>query len=155
MHIVRVHNKILCTRTFKFIFKSRENPHLFSYFCSESIFADLYRFTYLMNILHIYLPRKCFTPRNLVWRQRQMRGFSGSQITRWVVMVMSLRGVPCSCRRIFFTQYRRETVRHKSGLNCRVTRGYCKNRRRVKRALYVTEKYHAARNEKYIGFVTQ
>jgi len=30
-------------------------------------------------------------------------------------------------------QYRRETVRHKSGLNCRVTRGYCKNRRRVER----------------------
>lgn len=96
---------------------------------------SLYRFTCLMNILHIYLQQKCFIPRNLAWRQRQMRGFSGSQVTRWVVMVMSLRGVSCSCRRIFFTQYRRETVRYKSGLNCWVTRGYCRNRRRVKRAL--------------------
>lgn len=110
---------------------------------------------YLFNEYITHIPQKCFIPYNLVWRQRQMRGFSGSQVIRWVVMVMSLGGVPCSCRRIFFTQYRRKTVRHKSGLNCWVTPGYRRNRRRVKRVLCVTEKYHAVRNEKYIGFVIQ
>lgn len=148
-----MYNKILCTRTFQAYPEISRKSSYFSISFFQRLFSQI--FTYLMNILHIYLPQKCFIPRNLVWRQRQMRGFSGSQVTRWVVMVMSLRGVPCSCRRIFFTQYRRETVRHKSGLNCRVTRGYCRNGRRVKRALHVTEKYHAARNERYIGFVTQ
>jgi len=106
---------------------------------------------YLFNeyIIYTYLLQKCFIPRDLAWRQRQMRGFSGSRVTRWVVMVMSLGGVPCSCRRIFFTQYRRKTVRHKSGLNWRVTRVQCGDRRRVKRPLRVPEKYHAVWNNKY------
>lgn len=93
------------------------------------------RFTYLNEyITHAATPQKCLIPRNLAWRQRQIGGFSGSWVTGWVVMVMFLGGVPRSCGRIFFTQYRRETVRHKSALNCRVTRGWRGRRREREKA---------------------